>query len=86
MGSCPCCKEAPEGPKGQKWYFRISVLIIAFLCIGPFALPLVWLNPRFSAKAKFVITILALCVSYIFGIAMRNSMKNIMEYYQLMSK
>lgn len=86
MGSCPCCKEAPGGPKGQKWYFRASVLIVAFLCIGPFALPLAWFNPRFSSKAKVIITILALGVSYILGIVMRNSMKNIMEYYQLMFK
>jgi inhibitor of cysteine peptidase len=34
----------------EKWYFRTYWLVIALFCIGPFALPLLWFNPRFSLK------------------------------------
>ena len=36
-------------PKTQ-WYFNTSNIVIAFLFIGPFALPLVWFHPRYKKK------------------------------------
>ena len=41
---------APETPQvtKTKWYFTTSTIVIALLCLGPFALPLVWLNPRYK--------------------------------------
>jgi hypothetical protein len=72
--------------KTGKWYFRTYVFVIAFLIIGPFALPLVWFNPRFSRKNKAIITVIVLIATYLLSIAMAKSIKTIMEYYQLMSK
>lgn len=41
-----------------KWYFRPIAVVIAILCLGFFALPLLWLSPAFKKIHKIVITIL----------------------------
>ncbi|MCQ9205826.1 MAG: zinc ribbon domain-containing protein [Omnitrophica bacterium] len=66
----------------SKWYFKTPSLIIAFLCIGPFALPLVWSSPRLSQRKKFIITIITIILSYFLGILFVNSLKTLMKYYQ----
>jgi len=73
----------PDKKQQSKWYFKASSLIIAFLVVGPFALPLVWLNPNFSKKKKSIITIIVILLSYFLGILVSNSLKSIREYYQL---
>lgn len=40
-----------------KWYYTNSVVVIAILSVGPLALPLVWLNPRYNIAVKVVVTI-----------------------------
>jgi len=67
----------------DRWYFKTSSLVIAFLFVGPFALPLVWLNPDFSVKKKSVITLIVISVTYFLGLLVNNSLKSIKEYYQL---
>ena len=66
-----------------KWYFKTSSLILAFLFVGPFALPLVWLNPNFSIKKKLVTTLVVVLITYFLGVLVNNSLKSIKEYYQL---
>ncbi|OGW85552.1 MAG: hypothetical protein A2987_01390 [Omnitrophica bacterium RIFCSPLOWO2_01_FULL_45_10] len=66
----------------EKWYFKTYVFVIAFLSVGPLALPLIWFNPRFSRNKKAVITIMILGVTYIIWIIFASSMKSIMAYYQ----
>ncbi len=66
-----------------KWYYKTSSLVIAFLFVGPFALPLVWINPNFSIKKKIIITLIVVFISYFLGILVNNSLKSIKEYYQL---
>jgi len=68
----------------DKWYFKPYALIIAFLCVGPLALPLVWFSPRLSRKNKTIISIITLVLSYLLGILFVNSLKSIHEYYKLM--
>lgn len=46
-------RRAPQ----SKWYFSTSALVMAVLCMGPLALPLVWLNPRYKPATKVAITI-----------------------------
>ena len=55
---CRFCGEFLEKdsrPK-TKWYFTTSVVVIALLCLGPLALPLVWLNPRYKIVTKLIVT------------------------------
>lgn len=56
---------APYGAK-TKWYFTTSTIVIALLCFGPLALPLVWLNPRYKIVSKLVVTVIVISVSILF--------------------
>ena len=40
------------------WYFSRSTLVIALLCLGPLALPLLWFNPRYKLITKLWVTVL----------------------------
>jgi len=66
-----------------KWYFKTWSLVVSFLCIGPFMLPLVWTHPRLSKQSKIIITIVVLVVTYIMGAVLMKSLKSIASYYQL---
>jgi len=49
-----------------KWYFSTPAVIIAILCLGPLALPLVWLNPRYKTATKILITVLVIAATVLF--------------------
>lgn len=66
----------------NKWYFNTYVYIIAFLCIGPFVLPLAWINPRYDIVKKILITIITLIISYFLTIWFAKSAESIYKYYQ----
>ncbi|MFH1202411.1 MAG: hypothetical protein V1674_05940 [Candidatus Omnitrophota bacterium] len=70
-------------PKG-KWYFRTPTLIIAFLCVGPFMLPLVWCNPHFSPRKKIIISVIIAILTYLLVVMMVDSLRSINKYYRLM--
>jgi len=53
----------------EKWYFSTATVVIAILCVGPFALPLVWLHPRYTPLAKVVISVLVIAFSVALTIA-----------------
>ena len=67
---CRYCGEYLDGfsragsrPREKKWYFSTSSVVIALLCVGPLALPLVWFNPRYKAATKLIITVIVLVVT-----------------------
>jgi low affinity Fe/Cu permease len=51
------------GKPKTKWYFLTSVVVIAILCVGPLALPLVWFNPRYKAVTKLAVTIAVIALT-----------------------
>jgi hypothetical protein len=55
MVKCPYCGKEFEQPK---WYFSTFWVIVLFLCLGPFALPFVWFNPRYKPITKWIVTVL----------------------------
>ena len=79
---CKHCGEFLEKKEKEKWYLKTNILIIAFLCGGPLALPLLWLNPRFSRNKKIVITVIVLILSYYLGMVTINSLRSISVYYK----
>jgi len=72
---CRYCGEFLDGSRPQpkklvraepavaRWYFATGVVVIALLCLGPLALPLVWLNPRYKPATKVIITLVVLGVT-----------------------
>jgi len=80
---CKHCGSILVNKRQEKWYLKTTTLIIALLCIGPFALPLVWLNPRFSQKAKIIISAIIIILSYYLGVLFFKSLKSVISYYQI---
>jgi uncharacterized membrane protein YvbJ len=79
---CRFCGEMLEGkPQETKWYFKTYSIVIAFLCVGPLALFLLWFNPRFSQKTKIVVTIITIILSLFLGSLLTSSLKSLKQYY-----
>ena len=81
---CKHCGEFLNKKQEVPWYFKTYWLIIAFLCVGPLALPLLWLNPHISRRKKIVITAIVVILTYYLTIFMAKSLKTISSYYDLM--
>ena len=43
-----------------KWYYSTAAIVIGLLVVGPFALPLVWKNPKYKVTAKVIVTIVVI--------------------------
>ncbi|MDD5681248.1 MAG: hypothetical protein PHI59_08435 [Candidatus Omnitrophica bacterium] len=70
----------------KKWYFRTSVLVIAFLCVGPLALPLVWINPGFSRTKKIIISLIIAVLSYYMWVLFMKSLNALGSYYEFLQQ
>lgn len=79
---CRYCGEFLNKKQQEKWYFKTFWLVIAFLCVGPLALPLLWLNPRFSVRRKIIVSIIVIVLTYYLGILTANCLKTLSSYYQ----
>ncbi len=60
----------------------ISTLVISFLTVGPFALPLVWCNPVFSRRKKIIVTVIVLVLTYALVAVFLHAAKTILDYYK----
>ena len=78
---CRYCGEFLVQKQKDKWYFKTSVFVISLLCIGPFALPLLWFNPRLSPMVKTVVSVAVIVLSYLLVILLADSIKSISAYY-----
>ena len=70
--------------KTQKWYFKTSIIVVAFLCVGPLALPLVWFNPRFRLRTKLIISVIAIALTYYLTVLTMDAINKIVTYYKQM--
>ena len=55
----------PPPPTSGKWYFTTGSVVIALMCLGPLALPLVWLNPRYKPLTRIWVTLLVIVVTFL---------------------
>jgi hypothetical protein len=62
---CPFCGRRLRlpGEQGVKWYHSRYAIVIGLGTLGPFALPLVWFNPRYTAITKVALTVLILLLT-----------------------
>lgn len=86
---CKHCGEFLDGSRHPsfaeeriQWYFRKSFIIIAFLCVGPLVLPLIWWRPRTHPAWKIGLTIGILILSWILFQATMESIHSLKEYYE----
>ncbi len=76
-------KEFPGGGKKNKWYYQPFMLILLFMAIGPFALPLVWTHPYLARDKKVVITIIVIILTIILVVISLKCIGYIVRYYQM---
>jgi hypothetical protein len=69
-----------------RWYFRKSFIVIAFCCVGPLALPLIWWRPQTGLAWKIGLTIGILVLSWILYQTTMESIHTIIEYYKLIEE
>jgi uncharacterized membrane protein YvbJ len=67
---CRYCGEFLDGtarhiskPRPKKWYFSTGTVVLALLGLGPMALPLVWINPRYKISTRVIITVIVIVVT-----------------------
>ena len=72
------CQDKPKTP----WYAKSSILVISFLTVGPFALPLVWFNPAYSRRKKIIVTVIVLALTYALASVFLHAVKTILDYYK----
>ena len=82
---CRFCGEflnrSPWGrrPREKQWYFKTSSVVLALLVVGPLALPLVWLNPRYKVTTRILITVAVLVATVVLTYAMVGMYRNLMS-------
>jgi len=69
--------------KNIQWYFRKSLIITAVCCVGPLALPLIWLRPETTRAWKIGLTIVILVLSWFLFQIMMESIRTLKEYCKL---
>lgn len=78
---CRYCGEfLTEKPKtANKWYYSTSALVVGFLCAGPFILPLLWLNPKYSKLVKAIASVVMIAVTVLLSYAVAEMYNSLME-------
>jgi hypothetical protein len=90
---CKHCGEFSDGsyhPRFAKaniqWYFQKPFIFIAFCCVGPLALPLIWWRPQTTLAWKIALTIGIFFLSWILFQATMESISTLKEYLKLIER
>ena len=68
-----------------EWYFRKSFIVIAILCVGPLALPLIWWHPQTPRTWKIGLTIGILALTWVLFQSTMESIRILKEYLLLLT-
>jgi hypothetical protein len=72
-------RPSPSTSTPPKWYQSNSTLVVALCCLGPLALPLVWLNPRYGRITKLLITAAIVVLTILLCQFTMNTYRNLMD-------
>ena len=72
----------PQVKAKKNWFFSTTALILGFVTVGPFVLPLVWFNPRYSKTKKIIITIVIGLLSVVLFKALMAALQQLKQSYQ----
>lgn len=78
------CQMRQLTPPKTKWYFSTSTVVIAILCIGPLALPLVLFNPRYKVTTKIIVTVIVIVLTIVFGFLSIHMYQNLIDQIRQM--
>lgn len=90
---CRYCGEFLDGssragprPQAKKWYFTTPSVVIALACLGPLALPIVWLNPRYKPATKAIITVIVFAITVLCAYLMAYTYQHLLDQFQALNK
>ena len=75
----------PRTREKPPWHFRTSFLIVAFCCVGPLMLPLLWWRPNTPSRWKVIITGIILLLTGLIYLILQRCTAVIGEYYELLN-
>lgn len=83
---CRYCGEFLDKPPRAKtrWYHSTITVIIAVLALGPFALPLVWRNPRYRLVTKLAVTVGIISLTVVLCYIMSAMYKNVLDQFEVL--
>mgnify|MGYP001562123393 CR=1 FL=1 len=76
--------DIPQAPSPVSWYHSPVSLIVSFLTVGPFMLPLVWTHPKLSPNAKRGWSAAILIATGALAAGVYKALAKIFQYYDLM--
>ena len=85
---CKSCGAEVRTDKPTPWYFRgWFVILMAFVVLGPLAIPLLWKSPEFSKRAKIILTVviiiytlILLVIPYLILMRIYSNISSLMPY------
>ena len=80
---CSHCGKALKPAEKVPWYLKKTSFVVAFLIVGPFALPLLWINPKYSLKTKIIWSVLILVSTWALGKVISWLLNYIAQQYNL---
>ncbi len=81
---CRFCNEFILKSSKTKWYFSTSIIILALLGVGPFALPLIWFHPNYKQTTKIILTIVIIGISIWLYFLMSDLYANLMQQLEVL--
>lgn len=88
---CRYCNEFLDGSRRsgphvrrKGWYHATPTVVFALLCLGPLALPLVWLNPRFKPATKVIVSLIVFAVTIACSYLMAAAYQKVLEQIDIL--
>jgi len=75
----------PPAENRVPWYFGTTFIVLMLASVGPFALPLVWWQPKYKRATKWCVTVLVLVLTAVMSAATVESFRVLKQFYGMLS-